>query len=399
MKLGRGRSQRLPPARSLPASAAAAHESSCAEWLSALGLGGYADLFDMEELQPRLLPLLNDADLVAIGISAVPARRAILAAAGRMPQLGEPSRLAAAAHHASLAAPRPALLPPPPRAHAPCAVAAAVGEQAAGLLGRSVELRWSALAAQLASGAAPTHPDEAAAPSRTSGWQPQPCPNITSGRGARGQRGGRIAGRLRAAEGRLRNGGTACPAQLGSSAVAQAPPSRAHDVGAAAAEALEENGRRLLHRRRWQAAAPPAPPRVSEQQALLRLRTEGAEEEEVVRCTPALRPSSLAAAAGAAAGAALWREGALSPVGGCDGGRQPITAGGAEGVAIAQREHIDGGGGRGVLGTTAAEGQCPPAVSSSAAAVAASRELEAMANLLHPNPRSSFLPTAAASSS
>jgi DNA cross-link repair 1A protein len=101
-----------PAAAGAPAAAAAAEEASSSElgaWLAARGLGKHAACFARAGADLALLPLLSEADLEAMGVSTLGARKRVVLAARALaaPPGGAPPRA------------RPAW--PPPRAPAPAA--------------------------------------------------------------------------------------------------------------------------------------------------------------------------------------------------------------------------------------------------------------------------------------
>ncbi|EIE21594.1 hypothetical protein COCSUDRAFT_56804 [Coccomyxa subellipsoidea C-169] len=56
------------------------------EWLKALGMGGFADAFEKEEVDMRALPLLSDDDLIYLGATSSAQRKTLLAAAKELTQ-------------------------------------------------------------------------------------------------------------------------------------------------------------------------------------------------------------------------------------------------------------------------------------------------------------------------
>jgi hypothetical protein len=77
-----------PPAAQLPPPPAlvAGGPASLASWLSSLGLAPLLPLFDAQRLSLAEVPMLRDADLCAMAVARLSDRRALLAAAARMPR-------------------------------------------------------------------------------------------------------------------------------------------------------------------------------------------------------------------------------------------------------------------------------------------------------------------------
>ncbi len=74
----------MPANRSLAAAPEPGLPQDLRSWLSALGLGKYADAFLAQDISPDLLPELSDADLRELGVVSLGDRKRLLRAAARL---------------------------------------------------------------------------------------------------------------------------------------------------------------------------------------------------------------------------------------------------------------------------------------------------------------------------